>query len=232
MDLSALHELGAKPSLSEERGLALLRPGDKLIFSPGISTAGFAEVRMALEVPDRKIIATTIDRKGLAFTNDLIAKFGLGAQIESKLENLLDSWNYAPDSFDFIFARLVLHYLPADRLDAVLQNFAGSLKSEGRFFVVVQSTTNINPNDANFQYDPITHLSSVSKFSKDGRFLSIDKRYFHTNESIQQHLRAVGFSIESIRDYDEQLYHDYARTDEAIGNKPSHLIEVVAVKST
>ncbi len=232
MNLPTLHELGAKPSLSEEHGLALLRPSDKLIFSPGISTAGFAEVRMALAAPDRKVIATTIDRKGLTFTDDLIAKLGLGSQIETKFENLLDPWSYAPGSFDFIFSRLVLHYLPADDLDTVLHNFAASLKSGGMLFVVVQSTKNVDPSDPNFRYDPITHLSSVSKFSKDGRLLSVDKRYFHTDESIQEHLRLAGFSVTSIQDYDEQLYHDYARTDEAIGNKASHLIEVVAVKST
>src|SRR3989344_4674062 len=124
MDVPALDKLGAKPSVSEEHGLALLRPTDKLIFSPGISTGGFAEVRMALEAPGRKIIATTIDRKGLAFTDDLIAKLGLSSQIETKFENLLDPWEYAPDSFDFIFARLVLHYLPAADLDTVLRNFA------------------------------------------------------------------------------------------------------------
>lgn len=55
MNIEILKELGAKPSTSEERGLTLLRNTDLMVFSPGISTAGFAEIRMAKANSDRKI---------------------------------------------------------------------------------------------------------------------------------------------------------------------------------
>lgn len=72
MKIEILEELGAKPSTSEERGLAQIRGTDLTIFSPGISTAGFAEIRMAKQNPNRKIIATTIDKEGLNFARDII----------------------------------------------------------------------------------------------------------------------------------------------------------------
>lgn len=230
IETSVFRELGAQPSTSEERGLALLRPRDKVVFSPGISTAGFAEIRMAQGDPGRKIIATTIDKKGLSFTDGLVKRLGMGAQVETRLEDLLGPWKYPPGAFDFIYARLVLHYLSADNLDTVLQNFVISLRPGGKIFVVVQSTKNIDPKDQNVQYEPSTHFTSVSKYSADGSFLSIDKRYFHTDQSIQEHLQKAGFLVESSAEYDEQLYHDYVRTDEAIGDRTSHLIEVVATR--
>ena len=120
MDQDALRELGAKPSLSEEIGLSLLRPTDKLIFSPGISTAGFAEVRMALANPDRKIIATTIDKEGLVFTKSLIARLGLESQIDARFEDLLAPWNYSSDTFDFIFQSINGEFFDFDSIPSFL----------------------------------------------------------------------------------------------------------------
>ena len=133
-----LAELGAKPSPSEEHGLSLIRDDDKVIFSPGISTAGFAEIRMVRQHLDRKVIATTIDAEGLAFAEEVITALGLQSQIETRLEDLTSAWNYPTDCFNFIYARLVLHYLPIQDLEMVLHNFAKSLKPDGRIFVYHQ----------------------------------------------------------------------------------------------
>ena len=131
-------ELRAKPAESEEHGLSLSSDSDLAIFSPGISTAGFAEVRMARGNPRRHIIATTIDREGLDFAENIIRDVGLQNQIEAKLEDVRNS-EYPVNTFDFIHARLVLHYLSAQDLDKVLSKFASFLKPNGRLFAVVLS---------------------------------------------------------------------------------------------
>jgi len=228
--IPTLVELGAKPSISEERGLALLQPSDKVIFSPGISTAGFAEIRMAQQNPERRVIATTIDAGGMQYTSDLVRRVGLQSQIETKLEDLRGPWNHAPDSFDFIYARLVLHYISTQDLDSTLQNFMRSLRPGGRLFAVVQSVKNIDPNDPNNKYDPETRLTSRVKYLTDGTIIGIGERYLQTPESFGEHVERAGFVLQSVQEYEEQLYHDYERTHEMIGPRPSQLIEIVAVK--
>ena len=63
-----MNENAFKPSKSEKRGLKLLHPNMKNILSVGISTGGSAEINIAKKCPDAKIIATTIDEKGLQFS--------------------------------------------------------------------------------------------------------------------------------------------------------------------
>lgn len=223
-----LQTLGAMPSLSEEHGLSLIRDKDKLIFSPGISTGGFAEIRMVKDHPERRVIATTIDTEGLAFAKDVIAQVGFESQIETRLEDLQKEWNYPANYFDFIYARLVLHYLPLQDLEVVLRNFAKSLKSGGRIFIVVRSEKNIPQNDSHVSFDPTTRLTTYPHYEADGTLKSIQKRYFHTPQSIRKHLEDSGFTVESSKEYEEQLYRDFMRKD--ISPHKDHVIEVLATK--
>lgn len=222
-----LEALGAKPSISEEHGLSLLNPDDLVVFSPGISTAGFAEIRMARANPQRKVIATTIDEKGLKFAQDVIAEVGLQTQIETKLEDLRESADYPYDYFDYIYARLVLHYLSAQDLDTVLASFHRTLKPDGRLFIVVRSKKNL-PADGNFTYDEQTKLTSIPHHRPDGQASYMETRYFHTPVSIRQHLEQAGFQISQIEEYQEQLYRDFMRQE--ISPNVDHVIEVLAIK--
>lgn len=223
-----LAELGAKPSPSEEHGLSLVRDEDGLIFSPGISTAGFAEIRMVRQSPDRKVIATTIDEKGLAFARDIITSLGLQDRIETKLEDLRGEWQYPADYFDFIYARLVLHYLPVQDLEIVLKNFATSLKSGGRIFVVVRSVKNVNPDDPHVRFDSRTKLTTYPHYDTNGGLISVNVRYFHTPESIKKHLEDAGLHAGDTQEYQEQLYRDFMRKD--MSPHTDHVIELVATK--
>ena len=223
-----LAELGAKPSPSEEHGLSLVRDEDRLIFSPGISTAGFAEIRMARQRLDRKVIATTIDEKGLAFAREIITSLGLQHQVETKSEDLRGEWKYPANYFDFIYARLVLHYLPVQDLEVVLKNFAKSLKPGGRIFVVVRSVKNVNPNDPHVQFDPHTKLTTYPHYDTNGGLISTNVRYFHTPESIKTHLETAGLNVGDIQEYQEQLYRDFMRKD--MSPHTDHVIELVATK--
>ncbi len=228
MKIEILDELGAKPSTSEERGLARIRDTDLMVFSPGISTAGFAEIRMARANPNRKIIATTIDKKGLEFAREVIRQVGLENQIETKDEDLKSEWNYPANYFDFIYARLVLHYLSAKDLDVVLAGFNKSLKPNGKIFIVVRSEKNINKNDPNNSYDPETRLTTVSYRRADGTIEGTGSRYFHTPFTIREHLKKAGLKVDEITEYQERLYKDFMRRE--ISPREDHVIEVVANK--
>lgn len=227
-DLDILNKLGSKPSASEENGLSKLRSSDKVIFSPGISTAGFAEIRMAEVDPERKIIATTIDQKGLDFAKEVIKQTGFEHQIETKIEDLSGEWKYSNEYFDFIYARLVLHYLSFQDLNKVLKKFYNSLKPTGKLFVVVRSIKNVNQDDPNVKFDSTTKFTTVTYYSQDGTIEGSSKRYFHTAESITSHLEDCGFIVEEIKEYQERLYKDFMRME--ISPVEDYIIELLCSK--
>ncbi len=221
-----LISLGAKPSISEENGLTLLREEDVMVFSPGISSGGFAEIRMAQANPKRHIIATTIDEKGLAFAQENIKKLNLENQIETRLEDLTTEFSYADKYFDYIYARLVLHYLSFQELDKVLSNFRRSLTKTGHLSIVVRSEKNVDRNRPDQEYDPVTRLTTVYYRDENKNIIGSGVRYFHTPETIREHLERVGFEIDYIKEYEEQLYKDFMRTK--IAPKLDHVIEIHA----
>lgn len=224
-----LESLGAKPSQSEETGLSLVEENDLVIFSPGISTAGFAEIRMAYANSDRKIIATTIDQKGLEFANSVIRETGFESQIETKLEDLKDPLQYPDNYFDFVYARLVLHYLSSDELDSVLSNLYRTTKPDGKIYIVVRSDKNI-PDREDILYDDATKMTTIPHYGEDGQITYLEKRYFHTPDTITDHLNKAGFAVWQIKEYQEQLYKDFARKEMA--PMMDHVIEVLASKSS
>jgi cyclopropane fatty-acyl-phospholipid synthase-like methyltransferase len=209
-----VHEIGAKPSLSEESGLELIGLDDLAIFSPGISTGGIAEIRMALDHPDRKVIATTVDQKGYEYALNNINELELSDQILVRLEDLTKEFPYDAKSFDFIYARLVLHYLSYQDLNITLTNFRKSLKPGGKLFVVVRSVKNIE--GRNLPYDPETRFTTEP----------YGVRYFHSTQSISEHLTQTGFEVVNLKEYEEQLYTDFMRTK--LAPAPDHLIEILA----
>lgn len=223
-----LTQLGSKPSESEENGLGLITNTYQSIFSPGISTGGFAEIRMVVENPDRKVIATTIDEKGLAVAKENIKKLNLDNQIEAKLEDLTKEFPYKKDQFDFIYARLVLHYLKAQDLDKVLSNFYNSLQKDGKLFVIVRSEKNIDTDEKRNNYDPVTKITKVPYRNNKGEIEAWGIRYFHSPKTIKEHLEKAGFTIDYIKEYQERLYVDFMRTKAS--PRLDHLIEVLASK--
>jgi SAM-dependent methyltransferase len=189
-----------KYSKSEKNGLNLIRSQDKNIYSVGISTAGFAEIEMVKGKPSRKVIATSIHKKGLQDTRNIIEEQGLSNQIVVKFEDISKKLMYKNESFDYVYARLVLHYLNNRELQASLNELHRVLKKKGHIYVVVRSI-------------------------KDPDAGKID-RIFYTKDSISTKLRESGFTIDYVIEYKEQLYHDYLRTQPH--PLRSHLIEIHA----
>ncbi|HEY4161395.1 MAG TPA: methyltransferase domain-containing protein [Candidatus Saccharimonadales bacterium] len=208
-----------KASESEEAGLGLIPQGAKNIYSVGISTAGVAEVRMAHMRPQAHVIATTIDKKGIEDTSRLIAEAGLSQRIETKIEDVSQLLPYADRTFDYIYARLVLHYLPKPALTSTLDELYRVLKPGGTFFVVVRSTECPDAKHPTAMFDPETHLTRYVLEDDKIRY-----RYFHTQTSICEALKRTGFKVQSVREYDEQLFHGYERQ-----KKSSHVDNVIEV---
>lgn len=207
---------------SEEHGLAALRSSDLIVYSVGISTGGSAEIRMAKMEEDRCVVATTLDVKGAAFTKNEVDSQGLSQQIVVKIEDVTQPLPYEDETFDFIYARLILHYLAKDDLNKALAELFRVLKKGGRFYVVVRSKECFEAKSLEAIYDEETCLTSYPYQT------GVVKRYFHTPESIQAHLKGAGFSIDYLISYPEQIYVDYQRTIPA--SHIDDLIELLASK--
>lgn len=211
-----------RASISEDNGLAAIREQDQQVYSVGISTAGAAEIRMAIASPTRHVIATTLDREGAEFVQKQVERAGLLGRIEIKLEDVAAALPYPDEHFDFVYARLVLHYLPSASLKQALKELYRVLKTSGKIFVVVRSVDCFGAQSGDTIFDPQTGMTSY--LSRDHSY----RRHFHSPESIQNYLVASGFHIEHVKAYHEQLCVDFQR------KKPSKqtdaLIEVLANK--
>ncbi len=209
-------------SISEINGIAILTENDKKIYSVGISTAGCAEIRMALDHPQRHIITTTIDPIGAEYVSLQVTAKGLSKQIEVKIENVIDPLPYPNGSFDYVYARLVLHYLSKQDLQIALGQLYRILRAQGKLFVVVRSVESQEAKSTHSTFNPITHLTTCCW---NGSSYS---RYFHSEESIKSAITSYAFSINHIRAYQEQLFTDFQRS--TLSNQIDSVIEVLATK--
>lgn len=210
-------------SVSENNGIATLSDDDLQIYSVGISTGGIAEMRMAELNSQRMITATTIDVKGANFAKEHIEAKGLSSQVIVKIEDVSKTLPYEDDSFDFIYARLVLHYLPKIELIQALSELNRVLKKGGKLFIVVRSSRCHEATSESATFDPITGLTTYR--SNDGNSHS---RFFHTEYSIQEYLKSSGFTVEYVNSYEEQLCIDFQRTK--LSHHLDDLIEVLSSK--
>lgn len=218
-----------KPSISEEHGINLIESKDKNILSIGISTAGSAEIEMARKNPNSHIIATTIDNKGLEFTKRIIIQEALEDRIELKIEDISKKLPYNDNYFDFVYARLVLHYLDNKQLEKALSEIYRVMKCDSKFFIAVRS---IEEWEAKLEGSTFNEETGITKYP-DIKTLGTDNvryiyRRLHSKDSIKQFLLKAGFKIDYIQEYEEYLYRDYERID--VNPKPNKIIEVCASK--
>lgn len=214
-------------SESEESGLRLVPPDALEVYSVGISTGGIAEMRMARENPARHIIATTIDVEGAAFAGKLIEENGLESQIEVKIEDVSKPLSYPDEYFDFIYARLVLHYLKKTDLDNALKELGRVMVKGSKLFIVVRSNETPDATDPTASFNPYTRLTTNTNRNEDGSQYSYS-RYFHDIKSITEHCENAGFQVSEIKQYDEKLFKDFMRVEPA--DNTDNIIELVATK--
>lgn len=228
-----MNERLTKFSISEQRGLQQLgevvnRISDAQIMSVGISTAGHAEVEMALQHPFASIYATTIDEAGIQKAQLYVENAGVSDQVVLAREDVREKSLKRDNFFDFVYARLILHYLTANELDNALSELFRMLKVGGKIFIVVRAASNI-PKDKPVEFFPETMITAIPHYDEFGNVKSWERRYFHSIETIKSHLIKAGFKIESLEEYDEALLFGFAR--EGGQTYPvDHLIEVVVSK--
>lgn len=218
-----------KPSTSEEHGINLITEKDLNILSIGISTAGSAEIKMAEKNRNSHIIATTIDKEGLNYTKNIIEQYGLSDRIETKLEDISEKMPYNDEFFDFVYARLVLHYLDNENLTNALKEIKRVMKKHGRLYIVVRSRDEWETKLEGASYDENTGITKYPKYDTLGTDnVEYLYRRLHTVDSLSSFLVAEGFDIKYIKEYKEQSYKDYKRTEKV--KYPNSLIECLCEK--
>ncbi len=218
-----------KPSTSEDHGIAAVPQAAKRIYSVGISTMGVAEMRMAEANPDCAIIATTIDEAGLDTTRELVKSKGFDRRIELKIEDVAKPLPYEDGWFDYVYARLVLHYLTRQEQNAALAELHRVLRPGGKLFLVIRSDQNLDATQYAIGYDEVTGLTTYRSKPNSTAPEVTRKRYFHSEDSIKEFVTAAGFTIEQCQVYDENLFHDYERS--VTVDHDDNLIELVVLKS-
>ena len=136
---------------------------------------------------------------------------------------------YKDQTFDFVYARLVLHYLTKQQLEDALKEIHRVLKPNGKFFIVARNKKEWELSRPEFivSYDEKTNITTYYDQWKKER---IKKRQFFSKEQLSEILRSFGFKIESCKDYREYLYTDYERLRKNRSKKPNFLTEIVASK--
>lgn len=217
-----------KSSTSEKNGLQLIEKSFKNILSIGISTAGFAEIEMAKLAPYSHIIATTIDNKGLNFTKKIIESKGLSKRINVKLEDVSNKMPYSDNTFDFVYARLVFHYLDNSKFEDALKEIYRVLKPHGLFYIVVRSVNEWEAKLDDVTYDEKTGITKYPIYDFKTDKIRYYFRRFHSEKSLKDFLLKGNFKIKYIKEYKEQLYKDYQRTEKV--EFPNTLIECLVEK--
>lgn len=210
-------------SLSEEIGIKLIEENDLNILSIGISTALNAEIKMINKNNNSHIIATTINKEGLKQSKQIIKNLHLEDKITLKLEDVTRKMPYQDNFFDFIYARLVLHYLNNQELDFALNEIKRVLKKNGKFYIVVRSDKEWETKLIGTTYDKKTGLTKYPKYDtlNTNNVEYLQRKFFSVN-SLTKILNKKGFKIECIREYEEQLYKDYQRKEKV--KKPNIVI--------
>ena len=218
-----------KPSISEKNGIQLVKDTFKNILSIGISTAGSAEIEMSKIAPDSHIIATTIDDDGLEFTKKIIKEKGLEKQIELKLEDISEKMPYNDETFDFVYARLVLHYLDNSKLEQALKEIKRVLKTNGLFYIVVRSRNEWEAKLEGATYDEKTGITKYPVYETLGtNNVKYLYRRLHTTDSLTEFLLKEKFNIKYVKEYKEECYKDYKRTEKV--EFPNTIIECLVEK--
>lgn len=184
---------------------------------------------MSKIAPNSHIIATTIDNEGLEFTKKIVKEKGLEKQIELKLEDISEKMPYSDETFDFVYARLVLHYLDNSKLEQALKEIKRVLKTNGLFYIVVRSRNEWEAKLEGATYDEKTGITKYPVYETLGtNNVKYLYRRLHTIDSLKEFLLKENFNIKYVKEYQEECYKDYKRTEKV--EFPNTIIECLVEK--
>jgi ubiquinone/menaquinone biosynthesis C-methylase UbiE len=194
-----------KLSVSEQLGIDAIMPRFKHIYSVGISTYANAEIAMLQKNSSLNIIATTIDRTGLKSTQEKLNSLDIN-NIECKYEDVREKLPYHDQYFDFVYARLVLHYLTINEIDNALLELKRILKNDGKIYVVVRSIKEREYLQVDTTINHSTGLTEyiVNDFITNKPYTC--KRRFYTIELLRKAFLEAGFKIDWCVELKETLY--------------------------
>jgi ubiquinone/menaquinone biosynthesis C-methylase UbiE len=139
-----------------------------------------------------------------------------------------DPMPYDDNEFDYVYARLVLHYLTNQQLPKTLAELYRILKPGGKFFVVVRSVKSKGATREGAVLDENTGITRYPRRHHTTKELVWAERRFHTEESIKDFVANAGFEVEYVKSYDENLYADFMRTYKT--EYKDNLVELLAHK--
>ena len=122
----------------------------------------------------------------------------------------------------------MLHYLPKAALDQALAELHRVLKPGGKLFVVVRSVNCPDAKDPSATYDPETGLTTCVHTDQQTGKTRNSVRYFHSEESIREHVTKAGFTVQYTKSYDERLFTDFMRTK--LAPHDDNVVELLATK--
>lgn len=153
----------------------------------------------------------------------------LSGRIHARIEDITRPMLYDDKSFDFIYTRLILHYLTRQELDRTLKELYRILKPKGMIFIVVRSKKDWETNQPKAVYNDNTCMLTYPILDSSMEYTQKKtSRYFHSPHTISSHLKSAGFNIRYTKEYKEQIFYDYMRT--APVPKLSSIIELLADK--
>lgn len=189
------------------------------IKSIGISTAGYFEGYWAER--GKKVIATTLDRKGMEYTKHLLKEV---ENLTFKIEDVTQNMPEGNCTYDVVYSRLCLHYISDIELKKALAECHRVLKKDGHIIVIVKSLNDWTAKTEGVYYEPetgYTYTPSIKRYSKISRRL-------HSIKSITEALSTAGFRVQYSNEFTETIYEDYERT--VIEVPDATLIEVYGTK--
>jgi len=165
----------------------------------------------------------------LDYGKSIIKEKGLEDKIELKIEDVSKKMPYFDNYFDFIYARLVFHYLDDEKLQNALSETYRILKKNGKFYIVVRSLEEWEAKLEGTTFNSKTGITKYPIFKTMGtdNVMYLERR-LHSKESISNFLINAGFKIDYIKEYEEFLYIGYKRKEKS--EKPNSIIEICASK--
>ncbi len=190
--------------------LGLLPTDGSDIVSLGVSAAAEDEIFFA-KVTNSKIIATTLDEKGVKIAKSKAKAAVVSDRIDFRLEDAQDRFQMDDQSAGFVYSRLMMHYLTQPQFRHVLSEIKRILKPGKKAMVVVRSTADRFARQAGASIDEITGQTTYTDAEMAYKGVAKIKRLFLSEDQLKKLAEEAGLQEESASKHRERLTKDWKR---------------------